>query len=73
MKKSGVELIFSSDHAPEGASALDTKIAYVQAVKNIAQDSADKQSFIAAVKAKYPKLAGEQYLEMTANAFYVTK
>lgn len=73
MKKSGVELIFSSHHAPEGASALDTKIAYVQAVKNIAQNSADKQSFIVAVKAKYPKLAGEQYLEMTANAFYATK
>lgn len=73
LKKEGVELLFTSHWAPEGVAAMDKKIAYLRKLKATAAKSKSREEFVAAMKAAYPKLLGENYLEMTAGFFFPAK
>lgn len=66
----GYDLVLSSHYSPEDLKDVKTKIAYLEDIKNIAKNTADKASFEATVKEKYPNYTGENYLEMTSNIFF---
>lgn len=69
-KIKGYDLILSSHHIPETMADVNAKLAYLREVKNLASRSAGKEAFIKNLKAEYPAYAGENYLDMTANALY---
>lgn len=64
------QIILSTHHLPEGPDAIPTKRDYLLRVKEIAATAKDATTFIAAVKAAYPTLAAEAYLNMTAQALF---
>lgn len=63
-------LILTSHYIPEDIKAVDTKIAYIETLLNIASDSHSTNEMIEKVKAKYPEFSGVNYLEMTARFFF---
>lgn len=63
-------LILTSHYIPEGVSAVDTKIAYIETLLNIASDCNSASEMIEKVKAEYPNYSGVNYLEMTAGFFF---
>ncbi|MDO5532284.1 hypothetical protein [Sutterella sp.] len=73
LQKAGIELVLTGHWVPEGADAMAAKIAYLKDIKAIAAASRDKAAFVAAVKAKYPKYVGDNYLDMTAGFFFPAK
>ncbi|MCI8335635.1 MAG: hypothetical protein HFI72_00505 [Peptococcaceae bacterium] len=66
----GVDMVLTSHYTPEDLKDVETKIAYLEELKNIAATSADGVAFKAAVKEKYPAYSGENYLDMTAGMFF---
>lgn len=66
----GYDLVLSSHYSPEDLKDVETKIAYLEDVKNIAQNSASKDEFETKVKERYPNYSGENYLDMTSGIFF---
>lgn len=63
-------LIFTSHYIPEDIKAVDTKIAYIETLLNIASDCNSANEMIEKVKSEYPNYSCVNYLEMTANFFF---
>ena len=72
-RREGIRAVYSTHHAPEGADAIRQKISYLRTLKDVAARSAGKEEFVAAMKAKYPRLQGDKYLGMTAGRLYRAK
>ncbi len=72
-KQKGYVLILSSHHTPERLIDVDTKIAYLKDIKQIANHASNKNVFLETVQSKYPTYQGLNYLEMTATAFFPEK
>lgn len=66
----GVTLILTSHYTPEDLKDAETKIAYIQRLKEVATSSANAQQFKASVVQLYPEYSGENYLDMTAGMFF---
>lgn len=66
----GYTLILTSHYTPEDLKDADTKIAYLQNLKQIAAGCADAGAFKEAVNAAYPHYSGGNYLDMTAGFFF---
>ena len=69
-KEKGYHFILSSHYAPETLSDVDTKIAYLENIKEIAKECKDINEFKDKVKAKYTEYSGLNYLDMTAGFFF---
>ena len=72
-KKNGYTLVLSSHYTPETLEDVDTKIDYLESLKDIANLSSDENDFKEKVKAKYPNYSGLNYLDMTASLFFLKK
>lgn len=72
-KKNGYILVLSSHYTPETLEDVDTKIDYLESLKDIANLSSDENDFKEKVKAKYPNYSGLNYLDMTASLFFLKK
>ena len=68
--KTGYDLILTSHYTPEDLKDAQTKIAYLEQLKDMAASSVNKDAFRAAVKERYPAYSGENYLDMTAGFFF---
>lgn len=66
----GYDLILTSHYTPEDLKDAQTKIDYLEALKNIALDCNDADDFKAKVQERYPKYSGQNYLDMTAGFFF---
>lgn len=66
----GIELVLTSHYAPEGMSAVRTKIAYLEKAKDLAQRCTNSGEFIDAMKSTFPGYGGESFLEMSAGALF---
>ena len=66
----GIDLVLTSHYTPEDLKDVQTKIDYLEALKQIAAQSADAAGFKAAVRERYPEYAGDTYLDMTAGFFF---
>ena len=69
-KEKGYTLILSSHYTPETLEDVDTKIAYLEKLKEIALKTATGDEFKEKVKEKYPHYSGLNYLDMTAGFFF---
>ena len=69
-KRKGYTLILSSHYTPETLEDVDTKIAYLEDIKKIANTSKDINEFKEKVKSTYPNYSGLNYLDMTASYFF---
>ena len=63
-------LILTSHYIPEDIKAVDTKIAYIETLLNVASTCNSKDEMIEKVKEEYPNYSGVNYLEMTAGFFF---
>ncbi len=66
----GYDLILTSHYTPENWKDARTKIDYLKELKSLAAASGTRDSFLAAMKEKYPQYSGENYLSMTAGFFF---
>lgn len=66
----GYELFLSSHYGPENRADVETKIAYLNGLKEIAQSVSSAEDFMAEVESRYPGYSGENYLGMTAGFFF---
>ncbi len=62
--------ILSSHYVPETTQDANTKIAYLEDLKEIAKESSNGDEFKEKVKAKYPNYSGLNYLDMTVGYFF---
>ena len=69
-KKKGYNLILSSHYTPETLEDVDTKISYLESIKEIARKSKNISEFKEKVKNKYQNYSGLNYLDMTASYFF---
>ncbi len=69
-KEKGYNLVFSSHYTPETLKDVDTKIAYLEDLKEIAKSCTNAEEFKDKVKSKYPEYSGLNYLDMTAGYFF---
>jgi hypothetical protein len=70
LKNKDFKLILTSHHTPEGPKAVDIKIAYLEDLKKTAKQCSTAQEMKSKIKAKYPNYSGENYLDMTTEAFF---
>lgn len=68
--RAGYGLILTSHYTPEDLKDAEAKIAYLEQLKALAAACPDGKSFKAAVRERYPSYGGENYLDMTAGAFF---
>lgn len=68
--KKGYSLILTSHYTPEDLKDAETKIAYLESLKEIAAKCCDADSFKAEVGKRYPQYGGQNYLDMTAGFFF---
>ncbi len=66
----GYSLILTSHYTPEDLKDAQTKIDYLERLKEIAASCADGGTFKAEVKKQYPAYSGENYLDMTTGFFF---
>ncbi len=66
----GYDLILTSHYTPEDLKDAETKIAYIENLKMIAENCDNADEFKSEVKKQYPDYSGENYLEMTAGYFF---
>lgn len=59
-----------SNYTPEDLKDVETKIAYLEDLKEIAKTCANGDEFKVKVSKKYPNYSGQNYLEMTTNFFF---
>ena len=69
-KEKGYNLVLSSHYTPETLKDVDTKIAYLEELKVLSNDSTNINDFKDKVKQKYPEYSGLNYLDMTAGFFF---
>lgn len=68
--RKGYDLILTSHYTPEDLKDAQTKIEYLERLKEIAASCGDAQSFKAEVQKQFPAYSGENYLDMTAGFFF---
>lgn len=68
--KKGYELILTSHYTPEDLKDAQTKIDYLNKLKEIAAKCTNAEQFKAAVTKEFPAYGGGNYLDMTANMFF---
>lgn len=66
----GYDLILTSHHTPEDLKDAQTKIAYLENLKEIAKDCSNADEFKNKVNERYGNYSGGNYLDMTANFFF---
>lgn len=66
----GYDLILTSHYTPEDLKDAQTKIDYLENLKQIAANCTDANSFKAEVEKQYPAYKNQNYLEMTAGFFF---
>lgn len=66
----GYTLILTSHYTPEDLKDAETKIAYLENLKVIAEKCTTGEQFKAEVQNQYPGYAGGNYLDMTAGFFF---
>ncbi len=66
----GYDLILTSHYTPEDLKDAETKIAYLENLKQIAAGCKDASAFKAEVGRQYPQYSGQNYLDMTAGFFF---
>lgn len=66
----GYALILTSHYTPEDLKDAQTKIDYLETLKEIAKTCSDAADFKAAVQKQYPNYSGGNYLDMTAGFFF---
>jgi len=64
------DLVLTGHHAPEGKDGVAAKIEYLTKTRELAETSADAESFTAAMNEVFPEYAGANYLEMTAGFLF---
>lgn len=64
------ELFLTSHYRPETREDVETKIAYLQRLKEITVISKNADEFIVAMKDEFARYSGENYLAITAAAFF---
>ena len=68
--EAGYGLVLTSHYTPEDLKDVETKMAYLMRLKEIATDCENAAQFKDAVRAEYPDYSGENYLDMTAGFFF---
>ena len=68
--KNGYDLILTSHYTPEDLKDTETKIAYLESLKEIASGCGNADEFKEKVNAKYGDYSGGNYLDMTAGFFF---
>lgn len=68
--RKGRSLILTSHYTPEDLKDAQTKIDYLEELKNVAASCAGGEDFKAAIKKRYPAYSCENYLDMTAGFFF---
>ena len=66
----GTEIFLSSHYVPESREDVETKIAYIQRLKEIASASKDGKEFKAKVEEEFKGYSGGNYLDMTVGFFF---
>lgn len=66
----GYDLILTSHYTPEDLKDAETKIAYIENLKAIAEKADNAEGFKAEVMKQYPEYSGQNYLDMTAGFFF---
>lgn len=66
----GYALILTSHYTPEDLKDAQTKIDYLETLKEIAAQCKSAEAFKAEVKKRYPDYGGENYLDMTTGMFF---
>lgn len=66
----GCCLILTSHYTPEDLKDAETKISYLETLKETASACADADEFKAKLQKLYPEYSGQNYLDMTANFFF---
>lgn len=66
----GYDLILTSHYTPEDLKDAETKIAYIENLKNIVEKCSNSEEFKFEVQKQYPAYSGENYLDMTAGFFF---
>lgn len=66
----GFQLFLSSHYASESRQDVETKIAYLEGLKDIASRCSSAEEFKAEVGKTYPGYSGANYLDMTAGFFF---
>ncbi len=66
----GYTLVLTSHYTPENLKDVETKIAYLERLKEIAADSGNADEFKKRVRDEYSHYSGGNYLEMTAGFFF---
>lgn len=66
----GYDLILTSHYTPEDLKDAETKIAYIENLKMVAENCGNADEFKSEVKKQYPNYSGENYLEMTSGYFF---
>lgn len=66
----GYDLILTSHYTPEDLKDAETKITYLERLKEIATDCKSADEFKEKVNARYGNYSGGNYLDMTAGFFF---
>lgn len=66
----GYSLILTSHYTPEDLKDAQTKIGYLEELKETAARCGGAEEFRAAMRERYPQYSGENYLDMTAGFFF---
>lgn len=66
----GYDLILTSHYTPENLKDAETKIAYLENLKQLAKGCKTADEFKAKVEEQYPAYSGLNYLDMTAGFFF---
>ena len=68
--KKGYDLILTSHYTPEDLKDAETKIAYIESLKEIAAACGSADEFKKKVNERYGEYSGGNYLDMTAGFFF---
>lgn len=63
-------LVLTSHYVPEGADAVQAKLAYLGKALELSNSCATAEAFKSAMQSAFPDHAGENYLDMTASMLY---
>lgn len=66
----GTEIFLSSHYTPETRTDVETKIAYLEKIKEIASGCSSAAEFKNKVNEAFPGYSGANYLDMTAGFFF---
>lgn len=63
-------MILTSHYTPEDLKDAQTKIAYIESLKEIAAECKNADEFKKTVNERYSNYSGGNYLDMTAGFFF---